>query len=349
MIARFRRLGRERWLQLVLGSAISVLALYLALRKISLQDVMQVFSRANWVYLAFALIAWAIHNLAKAARWGLLLAPVQTENRPGVPLRDLFFSLMAGQMLNLVYPGRVGDISRILVIGGRGPGKAATAGTLVLEKAVDTICYAILMAILSLLIAIPGWLVGALLWLVGMLAGFWLFLFLFGREQPWPESLVTWLDRRQMSWLPARRIEGLLLSFRAGVSGFAGLRAWQPFARLSLWSATAWGMSLLINWLVAISVGLKFDTLSSTLAAQILVLIGLQAGIAIPSLPGRVGVFEYICVLTLGVFGIEPSAAFGYGVLLHVVVMLPTLLMGWAALVILGLDRKLVIDEHAEV
>lgn len=347
MKSKFQRLVQTRWLQYILGSAISVWAIYLALGDISFQDVAQTFSHVRWVYLVPALLALVIHHGVKAIRWRLFLTPTYKGEISAVSMRDLFLALMAGQMLNLVYPGRIGDLSRIWLVGNRGPGKAVTAGTLVLEKIVDTIWFALMIFILMLLIPIPDWLSGVIIISIGMLLGFWLLLFLTRRDRLWNLYSSNLQRRWQVSWMPTERVQGWIHSFQEGIHGVNRLPGWQPLVELALWSTLAWGMSLLINWLISISLGIRFENAIETLAAQLLVMVGIQAGIAVPSLPGRVGVFEYICMLALGMFGIHPSDAFSYGLLLHIITMLPTMLVGWAALIILGLNHKQVINDFA--
>ena len=60
----------------------------------------------------------------------------------------------------------------------------------------------------------------------------------------------------------------------------------------------------------------------------VLLLIALQIGVRLPSSPGSIGVFHYLCVVTLSLFGVERSVAFGYGVILHLVMYLPPSLLG---------------------
>jgi hypothetical protein len=51
-------------------------------------------------------------------------------------------------------------------------------------------------------------------------------------------------------------------------------------------------------------------------------------GVAVPSLPGRVGVFEGLCIVTLALYGVEREAAFAVGLVLHMVVFVPPILLG---------------------
>jgi uncharacterized membrane protein YbhN (UPF0104 family) len=67
--------------------------------------------------------------------------------------------------------------------------------------------------------------------------------------------------------------------------------------------------------------------------------MALQAGISIPSIPGKIGIFEYICVLSLVAFKVDPARAFSYGILLHAIVLLPTTILGLIFFWRLGLKR----------
>jgi hypothetical protein len=61
---------------------------------------------------------------------------------------------------------------------------------------------------------------------------------------------------------------------------------------------------------------------------------------SLPSVPGRIGIFEYLCVLALGVFNIPESTAFSYGILLHVVALLPQTVIGLVFLGIMGTTKR---------
>ena len=72
-----------------------------------------------------------------------------------------------------------------------------------------------------------------------------------------------------------------------------------------------------------------------------LVLVILQVGIAIPSVPGRLGIYEYLCILALSVLNVDQATALTYGILLHSLVMLPTILFGmlFFATMVFGRNR----------
>jgi uncharacterized membrane protein YbhN (UPF0104 family) len=54
----------------------------------------------------------------------------------------------------------------------------------------------------------------------------------------------------------------------------------------------------------------------------------LQLGVAVPSLPGRVGIFEGLCIVVLAPFGVGYETAFAVGLALHGVTFLPPILLG---------------------
>jgi hypothetical protein len=67
----------------------------------------------------------------------------------------------------------------------------------------------------------------------------------------------------------------------------------------------------------------------------LLVLVMLQAGLAPPSTPAKLGVFQALCVAGLGLLGYDVAAGLAYGLALQWVVMLPPLGL-WLADLLLG-------------
>jgi len=51
-------------------------------------------------------------------------------------------------------------------------------------------------------------------------------------------------------------------------------------------------------------------------------------GVAVPSTPGYIGVFETATLLTLSVYGVDPNLAASYGLTYHLTTFLPITLLG---------------------
>ncbi len=83
-----------------------------------------------------------------------------------------------------------------------------------------------------------------------------------------------------------------------------------------------WAGSILINYLVLISLHIH-----ATFLAAIVLLVILQAGVAVPSSPGKIGVFQNLAVLGLSLFGVAKAPALAFGVVLHLLIFLPVAVM----------------------
>jgi hypothetical protein len=100
------------------------------------------------------------------------------------------------------------------------------------------------------------------------------------------------------------------------------------------WSARHWLQ------LLALSVGvLVFPAMANQLLFQafglslplwsgLLLLLILQVGSVPPSLPGRLGIFNYLTVVTLEWLGVDRVTAVSYSLVLYVIAFVPKLLLG---------------------
>ncbi len=311
----FKRIARARATRWILGLVISGLALALSLSNISLAHIRATFSQANLWLLVLALASVALNTAGKAWRWQVLLGPEHAH----IGFWRLLHALLIGQMLNTIVPSRVGDVSRAYLVGAAGPGWAYTLGTVVIEKFIDLVCYALLFVLLFLLMPIPWWVeqpAYSLLTLMGMaslVAG----IVIAGRHR------LCQMAHGLVPWLPASLTTRVNRHFEAGVASMRTMRSATVAVRLIAWSALIWATAILNNYLV-----LQVLHIDAPGVSALLILIVLQAGIAIPSVPGNLGVFQYVCILTLSVFAVEQSVALSYGILLHIIVLVPTTLLG---------------------
>jgi uncharacterized membrane protein YbhN (UPF0104 family) len=61
---------------------------------------------------------------------------------------------------------------------------------------------------------------------------------------------------------------------------------------------------------------------------SVVLLTTLQIGNKVPAVPANLGVFHYIVVLTLGLFGVDRTIALSYAFVLHSVVFLAPAVVG---------------------
>jgi hypothetical protein len=305
----------RRALRIGLGVVISGICLYLAARQVNFQDVWDVLCQADAYFIFMTLACVAANQLGKAFRWRLLLGAAGKQ----IGLPRILMSLLMGQMLNAFFPARIGDVGRIYGLGREKPGWAFAIGTVLVEKVLDMIAYALLFVTLLILMPLPGWISNSGYTLVGatILVSTLLFWIIIRRE--WVIRQFQWIIQR----LP-ERFQTLAKDLpRSGLSSLDIFSSKTELFKLTAWTVLIWATAVLTNHLAFLAFGLNLPP-----TAALLTLIALQAGISIPSIPGRIGVFEYLCVLTLGIFGIGQTIALSYGILLHAIIFLPVILPG---------------------
>ena len=59
-----------------------------------------------------------------------------------------------------------------------------------------------------------------------------------------------------------------------------------------------------------------------------MLMVVLQLGVAVPSLPGRVGLYEGLCIVVLALFGVDRDTGFAVGIVLHAVSFVPPIILG---------------------
>lgn len=295
------------------GIALAVLCTVLAVHDVDLASVPAHWSQVQPLPLALAAGMVLVSILAKAGRWQVLCAP---HARP--PLVTLTAGILVGQTVNNLVPVRLGEIVRVYLVGERlRLSRSLLLGTVLVEKALDALTLALLLTVLLPLVALPTWLpwprVGTTILGAGLIGlvlaslpriGVWL--------ERWP-----WVHR----WDLARRGREMASALRA-------LGAPRRAALAGGWSLVAIGAGLLTNY----GLLLALDLPASLLAAAVLLIV-LYVGGTVPATVGRLGVFHYLVVLTLGGFGLPKATALSYAVLLHgLVIVLPTvagLLCAW--------------------
>jgi len=309
--------------RLLLGLIVGGTAFWLALREVDLDALAGSWPLVDKGLAAAALLLAIGTNLGKAARWRLLLSA----GRPAPGFWKTLRLYFAGQLANILIPGRLGDFGRAFGVGGRGTGTTYALGTVVIEKGFDALLFAFFTGLLLAFGPLPAWMqrpayVLLALGIVVGLAGWWLF-----RRKQVFERFFDRLTAR----LPEKFRERVRVHMAAGLSSLEVFRGRGDLGRFLLWTAWIWGSSLLVNLvtLMAFRLFLPFT-------ASMMLMVVLQIGFSVLLTPAAIGVFEYLCVLVLSVYGVSQTGSFGFAVLLHAVVLAPLIIGGSAALVSLG-------------
>jgi glycosyltransferase 2 family protein len=305
--------------QFWLGLAVSLACLALALRDVKLDQVARVISQVNGWWLVLAIFSVLATFVIKAMRWQMLFS---TDKRPG--FRKAFTFQGIGMLLNTFAPARFGDLARAYLMGeAEEESKFYVLGTVAIEKLLDLVFLVVILLVLLTQIALPGWLVSSSQRLsLGIMVGLVLVGFLIWKG----DRLINW-GSRLFVFIPRQWADWLVKKAHLGLQSLQVFRQPGQLSWVLVWSLASWIMAALTNLLTFASIGLQ-----APFWASILLLVVLQAGVAVPSSPGRIGVFHYLTLITLLFFSVEKGMALSCGVVLHLVVVGPVGLVGMACL-----------------
>ena len=313
----------RRRVQFVLGVLLSATGLVLALRGVNWLAFGELVRQVRLGWLLAAIVIEMCTLWLNAIRWRWLFWP---HAQPGVG--RLFGILNAAQLANTVLPGHLGLPLRVLLVGQGGQVSRATAlTTLAVEKALEGVTLFIVGIVLCLVLDLPDW-----LRLSAALSGCLLLglLLIVGSGLRWRERFLGWMSGWASCEAPPPSGGGLsrarIRFFHFTQSLFDGLdslRSLPVVWRLWILSWLYWAAVAAVTGSVMHSVGLEV-----TLPVILVLLFVLQIGLRLPSSPGSVGVFEYLGIVSLSIFGIDKTSALGAMLLLHLVFSLPPSLVG---------------------
>ncbi|MBC8264195.1 MAG: flippase-like domain-containing protein [Anaerolineales bacterium] len=308
-----------RGIQVALGTGLSAVFLWLAFRDVPLSQVVAAFSQADYRFVALALALVLVSPLARAARWRLLYHPDQK----GLGYLRLAEVLLISQMLNIVVPARLGEVARIYFMGKiESRSRSRTLGTIAVEKWLDILMLLLLVLLVPIFVSLPPWFRDSWVSLAVFASAFLGVALALSYGKGWLLALVE----SALRFLPEGWRQSKMRIHRAiglALGSLDVLRSPWVGLRLQGWSLIICALSILVNYAVFLALDLPMP-----FAAALFLLVVLKVGVAIPSVPGKLGIFHYLCTLALGVFGLEKGAALGYAVLLHFVVFVPPSFLG---------------------
>jgi glycosyltransferase 2 family protein len=304
------RIARARGLRLALSLLVCAALVWLALRGAHLGAAWLALRRARpgWLLASLALVF--VYTALKIVRWQLLLGPAGKKVR----LVDTGAAFLSGQLVDLAVMGHVGELTRSYLLGSRGPGGFYVLGTVLLEKTLDFGCFALLTGLALLVAPMPGWLKLEGIFFAAAAIGLAVGVLLAAYR---PELVTRWIGW-VLEKLPVRLRAYLQPRLERLVASLQVVRLGAPILAALLLSIVLWCMSVLENDLVLRTMGIHLE-----LSASLLLLVAIQVGISVINTPGQIGVFEALGVLILGLYGVEPSLALGYSLLLHIVAISP--------------------------
>ena len=296
------------------GTTLGIVLLVFLLRSVNFDQLGAALSNANYGYLGLALIPFLVNWLLKIPRWALLFG----DDSPDWD--TLFGAMNVGYAINALLPARLGELVRAYWVRDRaGLSMVQTLSTIALERVLDGVTLVIILLVLLPTVAFPHELAAPAITLgslfvaalVGMIA-----LAYTARDE------ASFFSRRLRQFEEGRTAP-VGRALRQIVSGLSALQSIRSLLLILGYTLIIWASNALFAWLLLLAFHINVSV-----AAGVLLTAVLNLGMAVPSSPGYVGVFEYLFVITIGLYGVGRTPALAAALTLHVIAFGPVTIVG---------------------
>jgi len=302
----------------ILGLLIGALFLWLAFRKVDLDEVWLTLKGANYWYLIPNIILTFLGMWLRALRWKVMLDPVGK-----VALSKVYASTMIGFMANNVLPFRLGEFVRPYSIGTTGGiSRSAALATIALERVFDM--FALLLFLVWVLIALPS--LATVEWLdqvgyLGLGMSILLLLILVALRR-WPQKSEQAVGKILMLF-PEKAARLGVEIFGKFLTGLSVMGSLLGVGYLFLLSLLVWGLAAFNSYFMLLAFDLHLGPL-----AWVTWLVVVSLGIMLPAAPGFIGTFQAFTVLSLGLFQVSKETALAVSIVTHAMQYFPITFAG---------------------
>ncbi len=356
-------MNRKTVFSLIAGFVISGAALYLALSRVPLIDLFSYLAVIDygWVLLSGAVTVPCF--VMRAYRWQIIL-----ESKKKLGFMQVFHPLMIGFMLNIILPGRMGEIARPYILSKKENLPFTTGiATVAMERLMDmAFLITLSLVVLNTLEMAPGLTVsfgayqlnpemlsGAgenLIRLCLMLMG-GILLIIFPLTRALMQRLILFfpeiiplVSKTFKDQVREKYMQPLVNFINLFAAGFSLLKNPKKTVWCLILTLLIWGGGALSFYVMA--KGCPGVVLSYPESTAMMVIICLF--IALPSVPGYWGLWEAGGVFALSLFGIPAKIAAGYTLTNHFIQLVPVIVIGLISAMITGVSILQVAKIHPE-
>jgi uncharacterized protein (TIRG00374 family) len=315
-------------LRLAAASAVSALFLYYAFHTINVDQLLAYMTHIEPLGLAFYVGGLCLTQVARAARWGLLVQPFATP-----PWRTLWRISNVGNMMIMLMPLRLGELARpYLMRQACGAPLSASMGAAVIERVLDGL-------LVTLLFFAATWLQGpaypispalqagaqlALAVFSGALAALWLTMY--------SASLVPTLIRATLGRISPAISEKVIAMLLAFITGLRALPSIQAVLGVVAWTLVYWASNALGMYALMGAFGWDLPVIAGFTVVCVLVI-----GVMIPAGPGLLGTYQAAIIAGLSIYGVPQSAGAAFSVVAYLGNL--AIVIGFALPALVGRNR----------
>jgi glycosyltransferase 2 family protein len=291
-------LGWLRWLP---GVIISLVAIYIIYRSVRWQDLGAAFQGVDYWALFICIPLFLIAMIFRTTQWWLISGKKASIGR-------MYLALNVGYFSNNILPFRVGEIVRSIFFGQASKtGTFYALSTVVIERVFDVGLAATLLFISIPQIIGASWASTTSYIAMGLVISALVFLYFLARNR---ERFKKWFDlKTEKNEFIQKHIRGRIDSL---LDGLQALTDWKIFLSGLGLLAISWSISTVEYFIM-----LRSFIPQATFAWAMFSLGILALGVAIPSAPANIGVFEASIVAALAVVHVDPTVALAFAVLVH--------------------------------
>lgn len=306
----------SRAIQIGVSLLITAAALWYSLHGVEFGSFVEDLANAQWIWLGPLIASAAISLWLRARRWRVLLETLG-------PIGDtpVFDATNIGFMGNMVLPLRAGEAIKPIVVARAGYVTIPAAlATVALERLCDLMMLGLIAVATLLLVPQSDFLQGRTPAVVLAVLGAFAAVVVIIRLAPWLEKQLDTVA----GWLPSFLGRIFQEAGRGFLHSLSGLADTSVLAPVFVYSVLIWLVTVAGFIFVALALEISAPLLALGLATTVIVALA----VSVPSAPGFIGVFWAGSELALGLFGVDKSMGFTFGVLAWIVQLLVIVAMG---------------------
>lgn len=315
---------RSSRLTRVIGYGLALIFFVYVLRDFHLKRALRDIGNVSWQWVFLGMFFDVVSYCVQAIRWKFLLMPFGRV-RLNRAIRAVFAALFA----NIVFPLRPGELLRsFLVSTGEEIKFGRVLGAVGVERLIDLVVATAGLAVVSLFVELPARfkrIADALGIITLVLLAIVVAVILY---------LESKLGKKAEEYTGSRRLPG---KFMGALLGLHAMGTAPSFYLAVLFSLLMPFCQILALWSMMRSYNLE---LPSRFLAAVVVLLVINLGVSLPNAPANVGSYQFFCVLGLSVFEVEKTTATGFSIFAFLMLTLPFVFLGFAALLRSGLSWR---------
>lgn len=195
--------------------------------------------------------------------------------------------------------------------------------TIVVERIIDIFSLLVLMLLAFFVHPFPDWVIKSAYIMFAGTLGLLMFL-VFLKKATSPTLRFIGFILKPLPKTFEREVVATLEKFLAGI---VPLKRWHDYITAGFLSVIIWaGYGFVIHF--CIHAFYFADTYGLTWSVSLILLVITTIAVVVPSSPGYVGIYHYLCQISLGLFGVPAGPALSFAFVLHGVNILPVFIVG---------------------